>query len=75
MRKEVFVTGVQLEIAETFNSFFNFFLVWKHNIVYSKTLLQDKKTFSVFMIASDPTPPLDKHFVQQIHQDLHLPLP
>ena len=75
VRKEVFVTGVQLEIAETFNSFFNFFLVWKHNIVYSKTLLQDKKTFSVFMIASDPTPPLDKYFVQQIHQDLHLPLP
>ena len=77
MRKEVFVTGVQLEIAETFNSFnatllhsqaeffffLNFFLVWKHNIVYSKTLLQDKKTFSVFMIASDPTPPLDKYFV------------
>ena len=27
------------------------------------------------MIASDPTPPLDKYFVQQIHQDLHLPLP
>ena len=89
VRKEVFVTGVQLEIAETFNSFnatllhsqaeffffWNFFLVWKHNIVYSKTLLQDKKTFSVFMIASDPTPPLDKYFVQQIHQDLHLPLP
>ena len=55
--------------------FFNFFLVCKHNIVYSKTLLQDKKTFSVFMIASDPTPPLDKYFVQQIHKDLHLPLP
>ena len=26
-------------------------------------MLQDKKTFSVFMIASDPTPPLDKYFV------------
>lgn len=64
VRKEVFVTGVQREVTETFNPFnatllhsqaeffFSFLflfsgeiLLWKHNIVYSKTWLQNKKNF------------------------------
>lgn len=59
---------------------FYFFLAGKFYFENTTSFIQRhrskiKKTFSVLMIASDPTPPLDKYFVQQIHQDLYLPLP